>query len=93
MTRLLTYQEAAEASGLGEEFLRRAAAAGELVVHRFSHRTVRIDPEDLAAFQRQARVVEPTPADNRKSPAGRNPVEEAILRRRRRRNSKEDARC
>ena len=49
LLRPLTYEEAAEQCGVKVRPLQRAAAAGELRVIHYGHRTVRTDSGDLLA--------------------------------------------
>jgi excisionase family DNA binding protein len=44
---MMTYQEAANLLVISARTLQRAAAAGQLTVIRFGHRTIRIRREDL----------------------------------------------
>ncbi len=55
--RLLTPRQAAELLAVDERTVRRLVATGNLVAVRFG-RSVRLTPDDLAAFVRERRVVQ-----------------------------------
>jgi excisionase family DNA binding protein len=46
-TDYLAYRDAAERCGISQRTIKRAAAAGDLKVVRFGHRTVRIEAAEL----------------------------------------------
>lgn len=71
MPRLLTYQQAADLSGIPEKWLRRAAISELIPRAKFGHRTVRIDSADLPEIIRTYKTVaRPTVNTRLGRPAG-----------------------
>lgn len=88
MTATLSYADLEARWGVSRRQLRRWVAEGRLKCRRLSHRTVRFDEADVQRFWDSCAEEPPVPRVSPLRPLSSNPVEDAILRRRREREKK-----